>query len=334
VEKRKLGFYISLIGVLGYSGRLSPAANPVFIPVKYVGCFVWGTLANAVDMDKYHEGDGGWSQNWFNDKNGNGKHDPREPFGDTADPTWAHPVLAKDNSCWLASAANMLQQLGMIPDASALYGGIALNGVYGYTSWLTWDDSSLQEMVFGNWQETHEGTSLIYDVHQQSKVMLANGIYGWEDWNPREEVARYLREGWQVGIGLWRLNTTTRMHGTGHALTFQAINPDMTFDCTDSDRDWDWMGFGDIERYHDAVLDPVVKNGHTYYGWYTDFYTGDMNDEMLGDIGYVCAIIPEPLTLALLGSGALALAGRQSGLGRRRAALNSARSCCRAWSPR
>ncbi len=71
------------------------------------------------DVDKSHTA-GNWGSNWYDDVNGNGQWDLGEPYADSADPSWKTPLQDDDNSCWLASAANMLGSGGW-GDANAIY---------------------------------------------------------------------------------------------------------------------------------------------------------------------------------------------------------------------
>lgn len=86
-----------------------------------------GNASNWVDTDKSHGGTGGWGSNYYNDLNGDGDHDPGESFSDSDQGGWTKDY---DNSCWLASACNMLEQIGVISSASTLYNNYALNGAY------------------------------------------------------------------------------------------------------------------------------------------------------------------------------------------------------------
>ena len=103
-----------------------------------------GVLGAAVDTDKSHGGGGGWGANYYDDLNLNGSHDPGEPFAEDTQSGWTNSTLGTDNSCWLASACNMLEQAGAVGNASVLYNDYALNGVPdGLGGTLTWDDGGL-----------------------------------------------------------------------------------------------------------------------------------------------------------------------------------------------
>lgn len=268
--------------------------------------------STPADTDKTHYGTGGWFENWYQDLNANGSHDPGEPFSDTQQsPDW---ITGPDNSCWLASACNMLEQIGVITNAYDLYIDYSLNGVPdGSGNILTWDDGGLQEYAIQSWIDLNpvESAGLTMEVHWRSfEVQYSNGVYAWQDFNPRSNVANYLDTGWEVGIGMWPLVTDGFggfWHEGGHALTIQAINLDSTFDCTDSDRDGDWLSAGDLNTYIDRNAGPTPFEGHNYYGWYNDFYDGDITVYPAGDVGYICAVIPEPATLFLAFSGASVL---------------------------
>ncbi|HOF18034.1 MAG TPA: hypothetical protein PK082_03930 [Phycisphaerae bacterium] len=262
------------------------------------------------DVDKSHDGAGGWGTNYYDDLNSNGAHDPGEPFGDSADPSWTNATSGTDNSCWMASGCNMLQQLGVISDAAALYNQYALNGVPTTGGTLTWDEGGLQEDVIQYWmsQNPTVAAGMTVEIHwRSSTVHYTDGMSAWEDWNPRTEVAAYLAAGWQVALGMWPLyfDGTNSWHGGGHALTIQTIGAGTTFSCTDSDRDADFSDSGDVNTYTDAARGPTAFLGHNYYAWYNDFYDGDIAYYPVGDVGYIIAIIPEPASIAITALGAV-----------------------------
>jgi len=286
-----------------------PTSNLTIVP----GSEPFRELGNWVDTDKSHGGAGGWGANYYNDLNANGSHDPGEPFAEDPQGGWTN-TLGTDNSCWLASACNMLEQIGLVASASALYDDYALNGVPdGDGGTITWDDEGLHEYAIQHWKNQNPGigAGLSMSTHWRSfTVSYTDAMFAWEDWAPRDEVDDYLNTGWEVGIGMWPLYTDglgNFWHEDGHALTIQDIDPSMTFDCTDSDRDADWTGPGDLNTYTDATRGPTPYEGHNYYAWYNDFYDGNILVYPVGDVGYVCAIIPEPATICLLGLGALGL---------------------------
>jgi len=271
------------------------------------------TVGAPVDTDKSHGGTGGWNQNYYDDLNTNGSHDPGEPFAEDPQGGWTNTV-GPDNSCWLASACNMLEQVGVIADASVLYNNYALNGVPdGGGGTLTWDEGGLQEHAIQYWMNQNPGSGLTMNTLWASGV-FSNGVYAWEDYDPRPGVDNYLNTGWEVGIGMWPLLTDGQgsfWHEDGHALTIQDILVASGFDCTDSDRDTDFSGPGDVNTYNDATVGPVPSGGHNYYGWYNDFYDGNITVYPAGDVSYICAVIPEPATMGLLLLGGLLLLRRR-----------------------
>jgi hypothetical protein len=245
---------------------------------------------------------------WYNDVNNNLGHDPGEPFAAVAQSGWLRPTQATDNSCWLASGVNMLKQLNLVSDANALYMNYALNGVPSPGGILTWDDGGLQQYVIQYWATQHpaQAANLQMNVYTCSTALqYPDGHYAWQDVNIRGKVANYLANGWEVGIGMWPLYGNG-IHYGGHALTIQAVPaqsapPFGAFEVTDSDRDNDWSGPGDLNTYADWTYGPTAYQGHNYYAWFNNFYSGDWNYWPDGDVGYMVAItVPEPGAWAML----------------------------------
>jgi len=270
--------------------------------------------AGPVDVDKLHGGAGGWGTNFFDDLDFSGAHDPGEPFADNIQAGWINPASRADYSCWLATACNMLEQVGALPAGGAvnLYNNYALNGVPTAGGMLTWDDAGFPDYAITDWMNVNPGSGLMMNVHTWSgfagppQWLFPNGVYGWKNWDPRTGSQNYLATGWEVGITMWPLfpGTPPYHEDMGHCLTMQQILANMTFDCTDSDRDNDWVAPGNVNTYNDASLVQVVAPD-TYFGWYNDYYDGNIAVLPHGDVGYVCAIIPEPTAMALLTLGFL-----------------------------
>jgi len=64
------------------------------------------------DVNKYEgNGDTDPLTNLFNDMDGDGQYDLGEPWGDDYDPLGTNPDSAADNSCWVATASNMLRHI-------------------------------------------------------------------------------------------------------------------------------------------------------------------------------------------------------------------------------
>jgi len=307
----------ALLVVLGFGGgalgnEFANRDDTILVPVNIQLPQYLGTYS---DVDKLNLAT---LKNWYNDLNNNNLHDPGEPFAAAAKGGWGNPKVASDNSCWLASGVNMLKQLGKVTDANALYMNYALNGVTSPAGTLTWDDGGLQEYVVQQWatQNPTHAADLQTNIHWRSAIVsYGDGHYAWEDINARSAVANYLAAGWEVGIGMWPLDSSGH-YSSGHALTMQAVPPQSsppkgTFDVTDSDRDNDWSGPGDLNTYADWTYGPTAYLGHNYYAWFNDFYSGNWAFWPDGDVGYVVAITPEPTTLGLLALGGLALLARR-----------------------
>ncbi len=275
-------------------------------------------LGAPADVDKLHDGTGGWAINYFNDVDADGDHDPGEAYGDSSQPGWSNPVAKFDYSCWMASGCNLLEQIGKVPDGQALYEQYARDGVNVNGTLFTWDEGGRQEFVVQHWMDTHpaEAVDMEVRVHfYDPEIGYTDGMFAWEDWDPRQGTADYLAAGWSVGVGIFVLNYTDEeggSHSGGHALTMQAIDA-ATFDCTDSDFDGDYHNAGDVNTYADATRGPDEYLQHTYHAWYSEYYDGNVETYPVADVGFVVAVIPEPTTLAML-----ALAGTAALVRRRR----------------
>jgi len=127
------------------------------------------TLLGASDVDKLNLAT---KINWYDDLNSNGSHNSGEPFALTAQAGWSTPTSGYDLSCWLASGANMLEQLGVIADADALYMDYATNGVASPGGPLTWDDGGLQEYVIQQWQTQNPDNSVVMNIHWRSSTWV------------------------------------------------------------------------------------------------------------------------------------------------------------------
>ena len=293
---------ITVMGSQSTGGNIPERSSEI---VEYSGTVNWEL--GYSDVDKLNLAT---HINYYDDLNNNNLHDPGEPFAATTQGGWGNPKSRIDNSCWLASGCNMLEQLGKIPDANALYMDYALNGVASPGGILTWADTGLQEYVIQQWINDNpaEAAGMQLEKHWRNTIAsFLNGHFGWTGRNPRADVNNYLNNGWEVGIGMWPLYENGT-HGGGHAITMQAIYSNNTFDNTDSDRD---DGGNDLNSYNDAMLGPTLYDGRYYYGWYNDFYSRDFNDWPDGDIGYIVAVIPEPAMLLLLAIGGVQMLRRR-----------------------
>jgi hypothetical protein len=295
-------FFVPAVVLCLFVISLPALAQQSVIPNSTQSSYVLGEYS---DIDKSNGGDGGWGANWFNDLNNSGTHDPGEPFSENETTGW---TLKDDYSCWLASGCNMLKQAGLISDPQALYNDYALNGVTDNSgNILTWDEGGLQEYVIDYWLEQNPSAADYTDMNVHwgtDYAFTSNGVFAWEGLSPKDTVDYYLQNGWQVGIGMWPLAAESEdefVRYGGHALTIQQIYSD-SFDCTDSDRDADWTNSGDLNTYND-VSGVYSIGGENYYDWYNDFYDGDIGCYPVGDVGYICAVIPEPASLLLLSAG-------------------------------
>jgi hypothetical protein len=132
------------------------------------------------------------------DLNLNSRHDPGEPQGDVL-PWTSQRLQVEDNSCWLASAANMASTQGC--DANALYASWTTNGLLNSKtgSWLTIDDRGYQDIAL-----RYEG----FDLSVHDNQTLPPGP---------DEVADWLDADRVCGVGIYFLFSA-------HALTLWGID--------------------------------------------------------------------------------------------------------------
>ncbi len=204
------------------------------------------------------------------------------------DGIWPDP---NDNSCGLASAANILSAAGY-GDASNIYN--TLVGKFG------WGEGRFQGEALSWYLTNHPVPGNLYTV-----LTEYDRTTSWDShWNP-SFIASELRRCEFVGISIY---SDISMTTGAHALTVWGDNdnspPDWIW-VTDSDRD---RGMLDIDSYGWTRHVDARGAGKDLYS--LDYWTG------LGYLGYVVTLspVPEPSTLLLLGSGVAGIIG----LGRKR----------------
>jgi len=314
------GMLISLCGLVGATGI--DRENVGIVAVANSPERVLGSLTNWSDIDKGNLG----SPLYFDDVNTNGTHDPGEAYSATDPGGW---TARSDNSCWLASGSNMLAQAGANGgNGQAIYNYYALNGITVGSSTLTWDEGGYQEYVINQWiadNPADAGTLSLTTQWASSTVQFTNYASAWEDYDPRQASKDAIAAGDQVGFGMWPVYADGS-YGGGHALTVQDVSALVggqgDFIVTDSDRDGDWEGPGDLNRYDDLAWGPIAFEGHGYYAWVNDFYVNAVGSDFyypVGDVGYLAilsgqaTVIPLPGSLGLLviGLGGTALRRRK-----------------------
>ena len=247
------------------------------------------------DADKLND-QGDWGFNYWDDVNDNGRWDKTEPMGDQPDSTWSKPKYAKDLSCWIASASNML--------ASAGFGAGNAQNIYWdmiYNMQTSWHAGGWQ---FGGWQ--HEALNWYLDNRQHPMSGLYEvDYYGVYDTtrdgstpdacpvNPFDYAANLLASDYEVGIVI---------HGSiYHAVTFQGYDDALgRIDITDSDQD----------AYQNALgLDPYffTRTGPTQW-----FITDYVSSGIAVDYFATLRFIPEPGDLSLMFIGLAALGATRS----------------------
>lgn len=242
------------------------------------------------DANKLHD-QGNWGVNYWNDINDNGRWDVTEPLADDMNPLWAKGKSARDLSCWIASAANMLASEGFATgNAQNIYWDMVYNMS---TPWFSggWQDGGWQHEAL-NWYLSNRPHPLsgLYEVSYY-------GIYNGEDgttamaWptDPFDFAANLLAGGDELGIVV---------HGTiYHAITFQGYDDTLSrIDISDSDQDAHQMGFG---------LDPYIYDRSGNTDWFlTDYVSGGIAVDYFASFRHV----PEPGIAPLIIIGLIALA--------------------------
>ena len=248
---------------------------------------------NWTDADKQHD-QADWGWNYWDDWDNNGRWDPGEPFADSVDINWFNPKSDRDNSCWIASAANMLASAGYFNgDAQAIYWDIVYNMT---TPWHTtlfgWQD--------GGWQ--HEALSwyltYYWDPTLKSTISYYGVYYGRDGTNAQawptnafDFAADSLASDDEVGIVIHSFSIY-------HAITFQGYDFDtMSMQITDSDQDASSNG-----------LDTYNFNLTGTTGWYMTNYGSGIAIDYYA-ILHTVKKVPEPTTMLLFGSGLIGLLG-------------------------
>ncbi len=206
---------------------------------------------NWYDQDKYHlstetlSGDS-WGHNWFYDYNWDGQHDPGELASEYY---WYGYTYAEDNSCWLASASNLVRYVG----------GGDWYYVWGYSAGV-WDPTTFTIKTFDEGGDPKVAIeSLGYNAIQ---------ISGWSGWSVSPEWWIYdrLNTGTPVSVGVYNENI-----GLAHALTVYAIDTSArTITIADSDQD-----FGYTYSPEDFKTVSYYWNGSEFKVHYSDSSSWD-----------------------------------------------------------
>jgi len=189
-------------------------------------CFVQSATAQQADLsgllfdqDKTHLGSepilgDSWTHNWYNDINGNGDYDPGEPWSDTEYSGWTY---ASDDSCWMATASNLVQYIG----GSNSYYDWAYNGTY-------------NQKTFENGGDAKD---LVESLGYTTRSIGGSWAYwtGWNGNNPADWMLAEIQQGspLRIGIGIVKSGLDGR-----HALTVYGIDTtNQTTTLADSDSD-------------------------------------------------------------------------------------------------
>ncbi len=216
------------------------------------------------DQDKYHiaasdpQGGISWHQNYGSDS----PHDPGEEVFEFESSIYNVPL--PDNSCWIASAANMVRyRTGEKYYESWAYtdgvSGTFLNPWDGevYGTW-TFDDGGLQHYCF-------DAAGFDYAVMAKN-----SSHYDWVD--PLEYIAACLNSDNPVGIGYWWGNS-------GHAITIYGIDIENgTMTVADSDQDYSGQGTKTHEITFEISSDSITLSN--------PYYDGATSS---GELRYICS---------------------------------------------
>ncbi|MCE5326656.1 MAG: PEP-CTERM sorting domain-containing protein [Planctomycetaceae bacterium] len=232
------------------------------------------------DQDKYHLANQpqhglSWTRNYYQDLNGSGLYDLGEPVSETfaqdlndnrqvdAGENWGTWKADIDDSCWAATASNMIRTIG--------------GGDY-YHRWMYVDGMLSRDGSFtADWTRTGSiGTPLIRSGYRIVEASTGQD-YAWTG-SPVQECMDLLRQGLPLGMTV-----------PGHAFSVVAITADtMTFGHSDADEDgldyvthsytfendrWrlDWDGNGNFDNLVGYTSFAAVK--------WTGAGTGGVTDE-------------------------------------------------------
>jgi len=242
----------------------------------------------SYDVDKLNDA-GNWTKNYYNDLDNDNLWDMNEPWADSALAGWTNPQWADDNSCWLASSANMLAAQGYdLGNVQGIYDELVNN--FGWTEG-GWQHEALDWYIFQhegpspsyrvNWYGVYTGTSTTH-----SQITTSNP---WPQ-NPYDFVKNELYRCQQVGIVL-------HTQSLYHAVTFYGWDDITPFSIiTDSDTDTDHYSTTD-RNYYKTWSSPTE--------WKIDYSTYDQIDVPIDYFATLCPI-PEPSTMLLFGIGIIA----------------------------
>lgn len=262
---------------------MARAAHAVYIP-----------FGSPVDVDKSHQA-GNWTDNWFGDiitVNGNWDFTPdqpnppfTEPYGDAN--IWGQSgVFKHDQSCWLATASNMLSAAGY-GDGNNIY-----QSMIDHFGWVA--QGNIDTALAWYLTQVPNNEYNVITVYNNDGFGMIGAL------TVQDFLSAEIRTPDFIGIAM-----TPQGPGFDHAVTVWGddLAPGWTpgggsstqLYITDSDMDI----AGDYPLYDDV----------DWYGWF--------NPQVLnyGAAGYriqsvvTLGAVPEPATLAMVGLGLLCLAG-------------------------
>lgn len=173
-----------------------------------------------VDVDKTHVaaelcGGTSWHTNYYEDANQNGQFDPGEAWDEEADPAWQYPQQASDGSCWMATAASLIQGRGGAADYRNWAYNVGLTGSFPHPDGSM---TPLKTYTFESGGQVHYALEASGRAH--TTMAKTGTLYRWFD--PVGYMAAQLGEANPVGLSLrdgagdahslavWKIDTLAR----------------------------------------------------------------------------------------------------------------------------